>query len=466
MMRNSIVLAALLAGAFASAASADVMISGSKTKNMTCSNGVCAPTAAKATLNIGDLENLLATEPVKVVTTNGSTQAKNIVVLMNLSWSSAFGLTLNAYRSILFSAPVTAQGTVAFTLVTNDGGSGGTLTFLGTGKLNFGSPSSTLKINGQRYLLEPSLPQLTAGIAAKPRGHFALALDYDADADGTYYTSPVPVPFGGTFNGLGHTISNLTILDGSDVNAGLFSFITSQGSLGSVILRTVAIDATNAAGALAGENDGTISNCSAMGRVRANVAGGLVASNDNRGKITTSKFWRANSFKGAQVYGSTVAGGLAGVNGGTITLSFVSGKVIGGEAGGLAGVNGTGGIIENSYASGSVEGTKKASYVGGFVGLNYNGAISDSYAKATIRARGSAEAGGFSGADQGTINDGYWDTDKGGDQGSGDGNDSGLTGLTYQQFRAGLPDGFDPKIWVEEHLFNNGFPYLIANPPE
>ena len=29
----------------------------------------------------------------------------------------------------------------------------------------------------------------------------------------------------------------------------------------------------------------------------------------------------------------------------------------------------------------------------------------------------------------------------------------------------GLPAGFDPAIWAQSKSINNGFPYLIANPP-
>jgi hypothetical protein len=31
---------------------------------------------------------------------------------------------------------------------------------------------------------------------------------------------------------------------------------------------------------------------------------------------------------------------------------------------------------------------------------------------------------------------------------------------------SGLPSGFDPTIWDENPKINNGFPYLIANPPQ
>ena len=45
-------------------------------------------------------------------------------------------------------------------------------------------------------------------------------------------------------------------------------------------------------------------------------------------------------------------------------------------------------------------------------------------------------------------------------------NIDGVTGLTSKQLRSGLPDGFDPSIWAEDKKINNGFPYLINNPPE
>jgi hypothetical protein len=28
-----------------------------------------------------------------------------------------------------------------------------------------------------------------------------------------------------------------------------------------------------------------------------------------------------------------------------------------------------------------------------------------------------------------------------------------------------LPPGFDPKIWAQSSNINNGYPYLLANPP-
>jgi hypothetical protein len=43
-----------------SVARADVVISNDPTQNMTCSGGVCSPTAASAVLSVTDLANMLA----------------------------------------------------------------------------------------------------------------------------------------------------------------------------------------------------------------------------------------------------------------------------------------------------------------------------------------------------------------------------------------------------------------------
>jgi hypothetical protein len=60
----------------------------------------------------------------------------------------------------------------------------------------------------------------------------------------------------------------------------------------------------------------------------------------------------------------------------------------------------------------------------------------------------------------------YWDTTTSGQaNGTCNGNVGGVTGLTTQQLKSGLPSGFDPNIWAEDKKINNGFPYLINNPP-
>lgn len=160
--------------------------------------------------------------------------------------------------------------------------------------------------------------------------------------------------------------------------------------------------------------------------------------------------------------------------------------------GGLVGIN-VAADINNSQATGTVRG---GTYVGGLVGYNLRGAINESFATGTVNGSyaegglvgyndgsdgtavinesystgavsGSLSVGGFVGINQyAEIATCYWDTTTSGtDDGIGGGNISGLTGLTSKQLRSGLPPGFDPNIWVEKSKINNGFPYLIADPP-
>jgi hypothetical protein len=43
---------------------------------------------------------------------------------------------------------------------------------------------------------------------------------------------------------------------------------------------------------------------------------------------------------------------------------------------------------------------------------------------------------------------------------------AGVTGLTDAQLKSDLPAGFDPAIWGQDAAVNNGWPYLLANPPQ
>ncbi len=44
-------------------------------------------------------------------------------------------------------------------------------------------------------------------------------------------------------------------------------------------------------------------------------------------------------------------------------------------------------------------------------------------------------------------------------------NDPGITGLSDAALKSGLPSGFDPSVWGQSPGINNGYPYLLANPP-
>jgi hypothetical protein len=169
---------------------------------------------------------------------------------------------------------------------------------------------------------------------------------------------------------------------------------------------------------------------------------------------------------------STVVGGLVGQNNkGLIADSFAVGKTIGGGGdsvvGGLVGNNNEA-SISNSYAKGSVS-SNVCDECGGIVGTN-SGSISSSYSTALLNvSRG--QVGGLIGDDEpDDLTNDYWDLETSGitdpSQGAGNvSNDPGITGLTDAQLKSGLPAGFDLTIWAQSPDINNGYPYLLANPP-
>ena len=463
-----------------SASHAALKISTKPTSNVTCSGGVCTATASHAVLNANDLASMLSTGNVTVA--SGS-QAWDINVDTLVSWTSANRLTLDSHRSITFNKPVVVAGTGALTITTNDGGSGGDFRFFKTGHIKFWDMTSNLVINGNRYALAKSILQIRK-LVDKGSGAQYIALAKKINA--TRYSGG-PLPFEPTIlEGLGNTISNLMIssgTDGSDVGL----FVQMNGTvrdIGFVNANIIGFGDDQAVGTIAGRVNGAILYCSVTGKVSAagalSGAGGLAGVNN--GSIAGSYSDASVSVaSGGTVAGGLVAGSEAGNQGqwkGSIKESYSTGAVTGGDGvktGGLVGYN-LGGSISNSYSTGSVMGGNN-SLVGGLSGGN---AISDSssptiassYSTGAVIGGSGAIVGGFIGEDlaqTGTTNS-YWDLDTSGisdsSQGAGNvANDPGITGLTTEQFKSGLPVGFGASIWKEKVPINTGYPYLIDNPP-
>ena len=94
-----------------------------------------------------------------------------------------------------------------------------------------------------------------------------------------------------------------------------------------------------------------------------------------------------------RIIGGRQVGGLVGLNNnGSITNSYVMGSVSGSlQVGGLVGQNNNGSIT-NSYAMGSVSGSRQ---VGGLLGVSIGGSIINSYATGSVS--GSLQVGGLLG---------------------------------------------------------------------
>ena len=177
-------------------------------------------------------------------------------------------------------------------------------------------------------------------------------------------------PFNTTFEGNGHTISNLYINTTTLVRVGLFGTVGSDGEIRNL-----------------GLEGGSVSSTAANAQV-----GGLVGYN---GSSTISACYATGDVTGGN---STYVGGLLGYNyGGTISACYSTGSARGGNnarVGGLVGSNY--GPISACYATGDVTGGNSAR-AGGLVGYNNNDTISACYATGSATGGTSARVGGVGG---------------------------------------------------------------------
>jgi filamentous hemagglutinin family protein len=390
-----------------------------------------AGAGAQTTSGIGatTLQANLGTGNVAITTSAGGTQSGDINVNAPVSWT-ANTLTLTAANNINVNAVMTVGGTAK---VDFEPGGGGDLlmgfandgTFAGQVNIS-SSAANALTINAQVYTIITALGSGPAdvsgttlqGMNGNLSGFYALGSNIDASATagwsggsftiigtGGYRTSS-PGGFMGSFNGLGHTISNLTIhtYGAYGYNIGLFGAAQSTARISNIgiIGGASSIGGTGygGVGALVGYNGGSIKNSFSNVSILGVYSGGLAGFNS--GSII-------NSHALGSVGGSQNIGGLVGWNepGGTITSSYSSGSVLGGsQIGGLVGYNH--GTVTNSYSSSTVTSTAGSSVnsaaFGGLVGEN-RGPISTSFATGNVA--GGELAGGLVGQNRSTITDSY-----------------------------------------------------------
>jgi len=344
-------------------------------------------------------------------------------------------------------------------------------------------------------------------------GNYCLAQDIDASATAQWNAGAGFVPIGtfemnftGTFDGLGHTISNLVVNPATQYDdVGLFGAVAHGAAIANVGLIGGSVSGSySEVGALVGWNGGTVLRSYATTTVNggsySESVGGLVGYNVG----TVSRSFATGTVTGgasfsaglSQVY--SAAAGLVGFNLGTVTQSYATGAVSGSYyVGGLVAYNDHGGLVSQSYAAGTVDGTESytagglvavnynyvsQSYatgavsvgplvigggsVGGLVGFNYNHVI-QSYAIGAVTGAScdSCVAGGLLGTNwsDASVSSSYWNTittrqarGAGADFGS-----FGATGMTTAKLKFGLPLAFDPSVWRSNPTVNDGFPSLL-----
>ncbi len=299
--------------------------------------------------------------------------------------------------------------------------------------------SESLSINGDAYTLVKNISGLASDISSNSSGLYALADNYDASGDGTYSASPISTAFSGTFEGLGNTVSNVTISDLSSAgdHLGLFSELDTGGAIRdfnlSNISITVAGDGARVGGLVADNLGGLVDfdtasvqiSSTAHSDTRALWVGGLVA--DNGSASTTGTITNSSASGWIHVDDDTVnndgllEGGLVAQNWvdgthGTYSLVNYSGSSASvensGNAIGAGAVNLVGGLvgynfssITNSTANGSVSGSTDGagSAFGGLVGDENGFEILSSSASGSVMAGNEARVGGLIGVNAGTA---------------------------------------------------------------
>lgn len=375
--------------------------------------------AAAGTINTNLLTTNVTLQTTAVNATGPGIQNANgsgdIAITSAITWSSAHTLTLDAYHSVAIDANLSVTGASGGVVIkTNDGGSGGGLSFGSGSSLTYNNlAGQALTINGSSYTLVYDQATLVSDLnAALSTDHYALGKGFTLST--TYIDVGAPVTsFAGTLEGLGHGLSALTITQTAAAdNIGFIGSLT--GAVADLNLTGVNVADSNTGvvnhiGGLAGYSSGSVRNVAVSGTVTGGAAsyyvGGVVGY-----AVGGAPYGVFNSSFSGALTGHGYAGGLVGYANATISGDWSSGTVhntgVGPNYfGGLVGYN----IyqITESYSTSTV--TANASgEIGGLVGKNATGAtITSSYASGGVTAQGSTDAGGLVGLNDGAIGNAY-----------------------------------------------------------
>lgn len=324
----------------------------------------------------------------------------DIFVNNAINWSAATKLTLSAYRNIEINADITAQD--ADGQLQLEYGQGYSLN---GGKINLQVGHNfftTLHGNSTvGWKVVTDINNLKS-MQSNLYGNYVLGADIDASDTVNWNNGAGFKPIGnsssqfrGRFDGLGHTINNLTINRSDEDYVGLFGF-TEKAIISNLGLVNINIKGKSNVGGLVGwlqassYNFSSINNSYVTGSVTAaaNHAGGLVGlvkGNDGTAEVRSS-------YSEANVEGIDYIGGLIG-------------KLETKDAGAAS--------IGNSYAIGNVNGTNN---IGGLVGLLENGStysinVVNSYAVGNLTGSNKGGLVGYLSNVSGTVSieNSFWD---------------------------------------------------------
>lgn len=374
---------------------------------------------------------------------NGAAGDINVGANAHIAWSGSSVLTLNAAHGINFASGASITGTGAGGLVLR-ADSGGT----GAGTINFsGGTQVSLPLGSVNLYYNPASNRTAANGGTNPAAGTVNSTSYTgtpaAETWSSFVTAGTLTPWrlvNSAFD-LQNINNNLTANYALGTNINAAATATWNLGAGFVPLGTDGAGLVLGGGAgFAGQFDGlghTITGLS-ISRTLASDIGlfGFVSGGvSNVGVV------------GATINGAGDVGGIAGVNTGAINGSFVTGAVSGllSDVGGLVGWNKAGGSISNAYSLASSSALVNS--VGGLVGQN-DGSIATSYAAGptvTLLFSGglaASNAGSISQSYFDTVTTLHLN-------GVGLGSASGVTGLATAVLQNGtLPTGFSAAVWT------------------
>ncbi|SDY78624.1 filamentous hemagglutinin family N-terminal domain-containing protein [Pseudomonas sp. NFIX28] len=386
------------------------------------------PTAASGsdTAYADTLSNNLAKTHIELASSAG-----DVVVGGPVAWQSGNRLKLSSKGDIELNGGLTATGANARVEMNADKALrvNGNMALTGANAslgLNHGDgyalgQSATVTLsgvgaafdsNGAQYGVVQNATQLQA-VSNNLNGLYVLGSNIRGT--GAFKSIGGNSAFSGVFDGLGNTISNITVTN-TGPSVGLFAANT--GSISNLKLAYMTVNGTTSGvgfsyiGGLVGMNTGTLNNVSGTGlrvngvAANTNVVGGLVGLNAggaiDRASLGPTSYIAGNAFTSS--IGGLVGENIAGLSGiGSITnsktLASISGYMQRNSAGGVGGLVGSnkGGYIADSSSSGTITSTYGGLNIGGLIGYNQNGTVERASSSSSVRGNATSNIGGLVG---------------------------------------------------------------------
>jgi len=340
---------------------------------------------------------------VSISTGSTGSSTGDISVNAAIAWTTNQTLTLAAKNNVVIGANLSATGNTAGLVITPNanGGSAGSYSLTGGATITLSGSSPSLSIAGHSYTVINSLgvagdstTTTLQGIKNALSGYYALGSDINASATSGWNAGAGFLPIGntttgfsGTFDGLGHAITGLSISRSTTDDVGLFGALNASGNVRNVGVTNASISGRNYVGAVVGNGSTvTVDSVYSSGTVTGtgSFVGGLVGG----GGVSFGGV--SNGHSSATVSGLDYVGGVLGYAG-NVTNSYATGQVSGRTAvGGLVGEADS--TVYNSYATGNVTGTTD---VGGLAGVIYEASLTVAYASGNVT--GTTDVGGLVG---------------------------------------------------------------------